>query len=454
MSPTSTRLSPLDASFLDVETDVAHMHVGWAATFAPPGDGTARPSFAELRDHVASRLSRAPRYRQKLAGVPLGVNDPVWVDADDFDVARHVLPAASDSLEEIAAKVMSTPLSRDRPLWELWIAERLDDGRVGIVGKAHHCMVDGLAAVELASLLLDPTPETPPAPGDDWTPSRKPTGTELLAAGVRDRVADGFELATLPWRLMTSPDQAVAFAQNAVRTARALVHAFKPAPQTVLNEPISSRRHLGHTRRSMDDLRRIKKHFGTTLNDVLLAVSSGAMRRHLEARRERAIALKTMVPVSVQDGRDELGNHISFTFVDLPCDDPDPERRLEKVAGAMRARKDAGEPEAADKVLSALGYAPRLVRQAVSRMMAQPRTFNLVVSNIPGPQVPLWMRGCRLEEVYPVVPIPDGHSLAIGLTTLQDEAFIGIYADEETMPDADLLAQSVDESIDELLALT
>jgi diacylglycerol O-acyltransferase / wax synthase len=323
-----------------------------------------------------------------------------------------------------------------------------------VVGKAHHCMVDGLAAVELASLLLDPTPETPAAPDDDWTPAPSPSGPELLAAGVRDRVADGVELATLPWRLLTSPGQALDFAQNTMRTTRALLHAFKPAPSTVINEPISPRRQLAHTRRSLDDLRAIKSRFGTTLNDVLLAVSSGAMRRYLERRREDTPALKTMVPVNVRDGRDELGNHIAFTFVDLPCDDPDPERRLTKVAGSMAARKSAREPEAADRVLSALGYAPRTLRQAVSRVMAQPRTFNLVVSNIPGPRVPMWMRGCALEEVYPVVPIPDGHALAIGLTTVADEAFIGIYADEETLPDAALLAQSVDESIDELLALT
>jgi diacylglycerol O-acyltransferase / wax synthase len=454
MSPTTTRLSPLDASFLDVETEAAHMHVGWAATFAPPRDGDPRPSFEEMRDHIESRLGRAPRYRQKLAGVPWGMNDPVWIDDDEFDIASHVRRARSASLEEIAADVMSQPLARDRPLWEMWISERLDDGRLGLVGKAHHCMVDGIAAVELGSLVLDPTPDTPPSLPDGWVAALAPSRSALLTDALRDRVKDGIELATLPVRLAANPARAVDFAETAVHSARALLRAFSPAPATVLNEPISSRRQLAHTRRSLDDLRQIKQHFGTTLNDVLLAVSSGAMRRYLEGRREDTVALKTMVPVNVQDGREDLGNHISFTFVDLPCDDPDPERRLEKVAGAMRERKTGKEPEAADQVLSALGYAPRMLRGAVSRVMAQPRTFNLTVSNIPGPRIPLWMMGCRLEEVYPVVPIPDGHSLAIGLTTLENEAFFGIYADEETMPDAQLLAQSLDESIDELLALT
>jgi WS/DGAT/MGAT family acyltransferase len=429
------------------------MHVGWAATFAPPETGP-RPSFAQLRDHIASRLPRAPRYRQKLASVPLGVHDPVWVDDEDFDIAHHVHRAQTMSLEELADEVMSTPLDHDWPLWELWVADRLDDGRIGIVGKAHHCMVDGLAAVELGALLLDPTPDPPAQPADDWVARPAPTPGALLADGVRDRINDGIELASLPLRLLTNPSQAVAFAENAVSSARALLHALEPAPDTVLNHPISSRRRLAHTRRSLDDLKRIKKRFDSTLNDVVLAVSSGAMRRYLKGKDEDAVKLKIMVPVNVRDDRDDLGNHISFTFVDMPCDDPDPASRLDKVSSAMSARKGAGEPEGANQVLSALGYAPRTLRQIVSKVMAQPRTFNLVVSNIPGPRETLWMLGCEMQEVYPVVPIPEGHALAIGLTTLKDEAFFGIYADDETLPDAGLLAASVDESIDELLALT
>ena len=186
------------------------MHVGWAATFAPPENGYPRPSFFELRDHVATRLSRAPRYRQKLAGVPLGVNDPVW-----WTTTTSTSRATSGARVGLAGgdrrRGDVQPLARDQPLWELWISTRLDDGRVGIVGKAHHCMVDGLAAVELASLLLDPTPETPPPPRDDWSPAPRPSDTELLADGVRDRVSDATELATLPLRLLLNPARAVDF---------------------------------------------------------------------------------------------------------------------------------------------------------------------------------------------------------------------------------------------------
>src|SRR4051794_535177 len=192
-----TRLTTLDASFLEVESPSAHMHVGWAASFAPPR-GRTRPTFDQLRDHVAGRMRRAPRDRQKLGEIPLGVPDPVWIDDDGFDVDRHVFASDSGDLSALADAVLSTQLPRDRPLWELWIAPQLDDGRIGVVGKAHHAMVDGVAAVELASLLLDPTPQTPSPEPDDWQPRPAPAPAALLVDGVLDRARDAFDLARMP----------------------------------------------------------------------------------------------------------------------------------------------------------------------------------------------------------------------------------------------------------------
>src|SRR3954447_25798456 len=185
----SPRLTSLDASFLEVETPTAHMHVGWAAIFAPPAD-RSRPAFTELRDHVEKRLGRAPRYRQKLLGVPLGVSEPLWVDDPDFDVMQHVHRADSGDFRSVADRVLSQPLDHDRPLWELWIADRLDDGRIGVVGKVHHCMVDGIAAVELATLLLDESPEPDSTEAPEWRPAGSPAGLDLLAAGLLDRVRE------------------------------------------------------------------------------------------------------------------------------------------------------------------------------------------------------------------------------------------------------------------------
>jgi len=450
------RLSPLDSSFLRVESPTAHMHVGWVALFSPPAD-RPRPTFPALREHIHSRLGRAPRYRQRLAPVLLGIHDPIWVDDEDFDIKRHVRRASETNIHTVANRVMSTPLDQVDPLWQIWIADRLANGRIGIVGKAHHCMVDGLAAVELASLLLDPTPDPPPAEPDNWEPQPPPGELKVLAGAVRDRLSEELGLLKLPARVARSPKQLLWLAEDAQRAARALGHSFnRPAPPTILNRPISPLRHLAVARRPLDDLKRIKRRFRTTVNDVVLAASSGGVRRFLQERGERPCRLKTMVPVSLRDAGEagELGNRISFMFVDLPCDEPDPVRRLLGINMVMNDRKRAGEPQGGDKVLRAVGFAPHPLQALVSKLVASPLAFNLTVSNIPGPQVPLYMLGCELEEAYPVVPIADRHAVSIGITTIKDGAFFGVYADRETLPDAELLAHNIDESVEELLERT
>src|SRR5919106_6040225 len=194
---TTTRLSALDSAFLAVETPTAHMHVGWAAVFDPPESGAA-PSFEELRDHIGSRVGRAPRYRQLLRSVPLGLNAPVWTDDPGFDISRHVLRSDRTRLGDVVEACMSEPLRRDRPLWQMRIAPQLDDGRVGVVGKAHHCMVDGIAAVELTSLLLDPEPEPPPPDAEAWRPKPAPRPAAVLAHALADLVRGPVRAAALP----------------------------------------------------------------------------------------------------------------------------------------------------------------------------------------------------------------------------------------------------------------
>ena len=445
---TTERLTPLDVSFLDVETSSAHMHVGWAAVFDPPERGT-RPSFEQLRDHIERRLRRAPRYRQRLSPVPLGAGRPVWVDDEHFDVGRHVRRAAGGDLGAVADSVMSTPLARERPLWELWLADRLDDGRLGIVGKAHHCMVDGIAAVELASLLLDPEPNPAPEAPDDWRPRPGPGGARLLADAVADVAAEGLALAGTGVRAALAPRRG---AQVAWGAARALVHTLAPAPRVPwLNEPISPDRHLATLARPLDDLRRIKSTFGTTVNDVLLAVAAGGVRRYIERRGDHPVRIKTMVPVNVRGDRGGLGNHITFLFLELPCDEPDPVRRLEDIHLATSERKDAAEPEGADAVLRLVAAGPHVIQRAFSRLAASPLAFNVVVSNIPGPPETLYMLGCPLREAYPVVPLADRHAVSVGFTTVAGGAYFGVYADSESLPDADALAADLGAALDELL---
>jgi len=273
---------------------------------------------------------------------------------------------------------------------------------------------------------------------------------------VLDIAGSSLELASLPLRGVRHPKRLIGLARESPRAARAVVRSVQPAaPETALNEPISPQRHLARVRRPLGDLKQITRRFGASVNDVVLAVAAGGVRRLLECHGEPAIELKTMVPVSVRsENGGELGNQVSFVFIDLPCDEPDPERRLGKVKLAMTDRKRGGEPQGGDAMLKAFGYAPLALQHAFARMVASPRAFNLVVSNIPGPREPLYMLGCELDEVYPVVPIPDRHAVAIGVTTIKDESFFGVYADRETLPDADLLAQGIDESIEELLALS
>jgi diacylglycerol O-acyltransferase / wax synthase len=449
---TGARLSALDASFLAVETPTAHMHTGWVAVFSQDASGRL-PSFAQLRDHIGRRQARAPRYRQKLAAVPLGLYAPEWVDDRAFRVDRHVYWAPGP-LHELVDEVMSMPLRRDRPLWEMWICEHTgEEGQFAIVGKAHHCMVDGLAAVELASLLLDPTPVPPACEPDGWRAEPEPDRVALLARGVRDLLGEQLGLLRWPLRAVASPSRAACeLAGGIPRLARALEHSLRVAPESLLNRPLSPLRSLAWAQRPLEDLRRVKRAHGTTVNDVLLAAVAGGARTFFDRRGEQPVTLKAMVPVSVRDEGDVLGNHVSFVFAELPCEEPDPVRRLQRVNEMMSRRKLDREPESADLALKAAGYAPGVVQHAISRLLASPRTFNLVVSNIPGPAPQMYMLGCPLEAAYPVVPLADRHALSVGMTSVCDRACFGIYTDREAIPDAGLFARDVDAAITELLA--
>ena len=447
------RLSPLDAAFLEVESPTAHMHVGWVALFRPP-DGSAAPKFRDLRRRIESRVPFAPRYRQKLAWVPLGLHDPEWIDDPSFDIGNHVRHSVARDIGRLVEHVYSTPLERDRPLWEVWIADRLADGRIGVVGKAHHCMVDGIAAVELASLFCDLTPDTPPVqPPDPWEPEPEPDKSELLARAIEDRVLDELRLLKVPAAVIKSPRRILSLAGDATRAGRALLHALTPStPHSVLNEPSSPLRTLATVSRPLDDLRRVKRRFGTTINDVVLAVAAGGVRSYLHARGEDPTRLKAMVPVSVRDGAaSDLGNRISFVYVGLPCDEPSPLRRLDDVRLGMSKHKESGEHLGAEAALDAVSFAPHPVQHAVSHAVASARAYNLTVSNIPGPRQPMWMAGCPLDEVYPVVPLADRHAISIGFTTVAERGFFGIYADRKTVPDANVLAHEVERALDELL---
>ncbi len=449
------RLSALDGAFLALESAETPMHVGWAAVFAPPADGSPVPSFESVRSHVAGRLARAPRYRQRLVDVPLGVSDPVWVDDENFDVTAHVRGAHCEDFGVLVDEVLSTPLAHDRPLWELWIATGLDGGRLGVVGKAHHCLVDGLGAVELMALLLDMTPEPERGESEPWAPGRRPGPFELLTDAVGEGLGRAWRVARAPLKLAGAPSRVGELPAHAVRSGRAALHTLAPlAPSSPLNGPMSARRHLACLSRPLEDLKVIKRRFGTTVNDVLLAASAGSMRALQHERDEPPTAVKAMVPVSVGETDGEWGNRIAFLFLSLPCEEPDPLWRLRDVHVAMRDRKQGREPEGADAMLGLISLAPRPLRRVASHVLADPRVSNLTISNIPGPPMELYLLGCQVERAYPVVPLTPNHGMSIGMTTVTGQACFGVYAQAGLAEDADRLVDGIDVAIDELLALS
>lgn len=448
---TSARLSGLDASFLAVETPTAHMHVGWVARCVAP-EGAQAPTFAALRAHIGARLGRAPRYRQKLAGVPFGVHAPEWVDDPTFSVERHVYWAPGP-LEDLVNEVLSVPLRRDRPLWEMWVCRDPDGAGFALVGKLHHCMVDGMAALELGSLLLDPTPEPEDFASHSASAAPQPSAEMLLARALRDRAAGGLGLLGSSLRTLGSPARAgQQTAAGALRVARAVTNTLRAAPESNLNAPLSPLRRLAWVKRPFEDLQTVKRAFGTTVNDVMLTAVAGGVRSYMIRRGEDPMALKAMVPVSVRSSDELLGNRISFVFCDLPCDEANPVRRLYAIAAGMGQRKRDGEPQGADVALRAAQRAPSVVQRVVSRVVSSPRTFNLTLSSIPGPTGPLFLMGCALDAVYPVVPLSERHALSVGMITVGDKACFGIYADRDMLPDLQGLAGDIDHAVDELLA--
>ncbi|HEX2411438.1 MAG TPA: wax ester/triacylglycerol synthase family O-acyltransferase [Solirubrobacteraceae bacterium] len=448
---TAERLSALDASFLAVEGPRSPMHVGWVAALDPPERGR-RPSFDELLAHIAGRMGRAPRYRQRLADVPLGVHDPVWVDDASFDPARHLLSADGTDLDAIVDAALSVPLPRDRPLWQITVADGLEDGQVAMIGKMHHCMVDGAAIAELGNLLLDPEPGGRELADAGWTPAPAPTPGARLGRAIADRIGDTAALAAAPVRL-ASPSRMA----RAARRARTLSHiALPPARSSVLNQPGSARRHHVRVTRSLGELRAVRRRFSVTPNDVVLAACAGALRRFFERRGEVAAPLKVMVPADVRSSDDDAatGNRISFVFVELPCDEPDPVVRLRRIGAATARRRGDGDADDLDAAFRLLARTPGPFQHALAHAFAHPRLFNLTISSVPGPAVPRYMRGCRLREVWSAVPLADRHGVSIGAVTVAGNACLSLYADASTVPDADLLGADLDAAVDELVALT
>jgi diacylglycerol O-acyltransferase len=430
-------VTPLDESFLRLESDAAHMHVGWVLR----ADGPA-PGLEELRAHLAGRLDRVPRFRRRLIDAPFGLGPPCWVDDARFDIAHHVdelaLPGAAGDAElrALAGTMFSARLSRAAPLWRMTLVTGLADGTWALVGQAHHALVDGIAAVQVAQLLFDVEPEPDLPVGLDWTPPPAPSRAQVAVRGAEGTARRTARLAGTAARAAAAP--AVA-ASRAPGMARVL---GRPAPSSALNRPISAHRTVGHADLDLERVRTLARATGVKLNDVVLAAAAMALAEWSRGRGEDPQPLKAMVPVNVrEDGSGgELGNRISFLFVELPAGDGAPLDVLTAVRERTRRGKDGGAHGLLDAALDVIGGLPGPARGLAARLMARPETFNLVVSNVPGPPVPLYLLGRRLRAVYPAVPLAARHALSIGVLSYAGTLHAGLYADPGTLGDVDAVA--------------
>jgi diacylglycerol O-acyltransferase len=458
----SERLRPRDLAVLAGESPTAPRHNATVEIFDPADSGF---DYARLVELVGDRISFVPRYRQRVASVPGWLANPLWVDDPDFDIGYHVRrsalprPGSADQLRELVARIISRPLDRNRPLWEVYFVEGLEHGRVAVLSKSHEVLVDGVHTVDLAQVLLDRTPEPRPFQHDDWRPLSAPTQTGLVAGAVQDAVTNP---ASVLDTARASLDAVRRTADAAAGRAGQVVGALAkggPSGDHPLGGTLSQQRRLVTVRTSFADYLEVRRAHGGTVNDAILATVAGALRGWLLARSESMGGVRnvrTVVPVSVVDRELEntsLGSPIAAYLVDLPVGEVNPVVRLHQVSYAFQAHKETGRGVAANRLAGIAGFAPSTFHAIGARVAADEarRGFQLSVTNVPGPQSPLYAAGARMLETYPVHPLLPGHALAIGVTSYDGHVFFGITADYDRVPDADVLGQCVPEALTELL---
>jgi WS/DGAT/MGAT family acyltransferase len=449
------RLTGLDSSFLYLEQGAAHMHVASAALFEGP-----TPEYEEFRDHISSRLHLVPRFRQKLRFVPLAQGRPKWIDDPHFNVEYHVRhtalpsPGSEEQLRTLAARIFSQRLDRSKPLWELWLVDGIEGGRFAIVGKSHHCLVDGISGVDITTVLYDTSPDPPPSSPPAWTPHPEPSGAELLAEALLERAMTPRELARSARALFRAPRRAARKAVDALEAAGAFARTGLGAPPSPFNVEIGPYRRFATVRSELAELKRIKDAAGGTVNDVVLAAVTGALGRYLRARgyATHGLELRAMVPISVRtaDERGALGNRVSSFMAPLPvwCDDP--LERLSRVSEIMGHLKHSRQAVGASLLTELTDFAPPTIAGQAARLQSRQRFFNLVVTNVPGPQFPLYLLGRELEAVFPMVPLAERQAVCFGVMSYNGQVNFGLIGDFDAMADLDALAVDLQASIDEL----
>ena len=454
------RLSGLDASFLHLEDNAAHMHVASVMLF----DGEP-PPYGELIEAIERRLHLVPRYRQRLALVPFGQGRPKWVDDPHLNLRYHVRstalpsPGSEDQLKALAGRVFSQQLDRDKPLWEIWLVEGLEGGRFALLAKTHHALVDGISGVDIVTVLFDTSaePAAPPDPGDRWLPRPLPSRAQLLGEALLERTTMPTEIARSARAAVRGPRRMLEGAREAAVGVGAMAWAgINAAPQSPYNKPIGPHRRFTWVRADLADMKAIKNELGGTVNDVVLATVAGALGRHLRSRGldTDGVELKAMVPVSVRSDveRGALGNQVAAMMAPLPVWCQEPVARLGVVREELKGLKEGGQAVGAQVLTQLSGFASPTIMGQAARLMSRQRFFNLVVTNVPGPQFPLYLLGREMSQPFPMVPLVRNQGLGIALMSYNGRINFGLVGDYDLLWDIEDLADHLRDSLAEMAA--
>jgi WS/DGAT/MGAT family acyltransferase len=436
------------------------MHVASVMLFEGPP-----PAYDEMLEALENRLHLVPRYRQRLAFVPLGQGRPKWVDDPHLNLRYHLRftalpsPGSERQLKDLAGRVFSQQLDRDKPLWEIWMVEGLEDDRFAILSKTHHALVDGISGVDIISVLFDTTPDpaAPTAPGDRWLPRPIPSRAQLLAEALLERGTIPAEITRSVRAVFRGPRRIAGGVRDAAVGVGAMAWAgLNPAPPSPYNRSIGPHRRFTWVRADLGEIKAIKNELGGTVNDVVLATVAGALGKHLRRRGQNTdgLQLKAMIPVSVRADveRGALGNKVAALMAPLPVWCQDPVARLDILSEELRGLKSSGQAVGAQVLTDLTGFAPPTVMDQASRLVARQRMFNLVVTNVPGPQFPLYLAGRRMLDPFPMVPLAKNQGLGIALLSYAGKINFGLVGDYDVLWDLDQFAEDVREALDELAA--
>lgn len=452
------RLTALDTSFLHLERIETPMHVGAVSILEgrPFFDAAGRFRLADVRRLVESRLHLIPRFRKRLMAVPFEQGRPVWVDDERFDIAYHVRltalphPGSREQLLALTARVQAQLLDRGRPLWELWFVEGLDGGNVGLLQKTHHAMVDGVSGVDVATVLLDFTPEPTVLQPPRWVVEPPPSSRRLLADTLFERATEPAEIARTIRSIVRAPRRAIERTGQLGRALSSLFDRHTLAPRTSLNVAVGRSRRFDGVRIALEDVKTVRAALGGTVNDVVLAGVASALRGLFESRGDDldGLGLRVLCPVSVRDDseRMQLGNRVSAMFVELPVGEADPVARLRAIRATTQDLKEREQAVGAAFLLDLAHFAAPTLLGLAARLVHRQPFVNLVVTNVPGPQVPLYCMGARLLEAYPVVPLAHNLTLGIAILSYCGQLHFGLYADADAVPDLPVLAAALEES--------